>query len=73
MTRTPNPIAIPAGTQPSKCRSCGAVIYWIKTAAGKNMPVSIGAPGSAAPEEREDGLGISHFADCAFADQHRKK
>ncbi len=49
---------IPAGTPPATCRSCGAVIFWIKTAAGKSMPC--------------DADGTSHFATCAFAAQHRK-
>jgi hypothetical protein len=63
---------IPAGTPQAACRSCHAEIYWVKTKAGKNMPASIGGPGCFAPEENEDGLGISHFADCEQADQHRK-
>lgn len=42
------------------CKSCGKEIFWVKTEAGKNMPVSM--------ETKE-----SHFADCPNADQHRKK
>ena len=26
---------------PSKCRSCGALIYWAKTASGKSIPVNV--------------------------------
>ncbi len=63
---------IPAGTAPAKCRSCAAPIYWVKTRSGKNMPVSIGGPGCYAPEEYAAGLGISHFADCEFAADHRR-
>ena len=49
---------IPAGTEPSRCRGCGASIYWLKMASGKNMPV--------------DPDGVSHFATCARAAQFRK-
>lgn len=56
--RAPVTSDIPAGTAPTSCKSCGAVIFWIKTAAGKSMPVT--------------GAGISHFADCPNADAHRK-
>ncbi len=40
------------------CKSCGKTIYWITTKAGKQCPYT--------PE------GISHFADCPNANQHRK-
>ena len=43
---------------PSKCKSCGATVYWIKTFKGKNMPVN--------PD------GVSHFATCKQADKWRK-
>jgi hypothetical protein len=50
---------IPAGTPVKACKSCGAGIYWIRTAAGKAMPC--------------DPDGTSHFASCPQADQHRKR
>ena len=55
-----------------QCRSCDAPIVWVKTQAGKNMPVD------ATSFDREDGLvfnpdkHISHFATCPNADKHRK-
>lgn len=49
---------IPEGTRASSCRSCDAAIFWIKTAAGKSMPV--------------DRDGTSHFATCPHAAQHRR-
>jgi hypothetical protein len=49
---------IPEGTQPSKCRGCGAEVYWIITAAGKRMPA--------------DPDGQSHFATCPEASRFRK-
>lgn len=36
----------------STCRSCGAKIKWIKTAAGKNMPVD---PEPVSLDDAEDG------------------
>lgn len=48
---------IPEGTDPSRCKGCRALIYWIKTAAGKNMPV--------------DKDGTSHFATCPVANNFR--
>lgn len=43
---------------PSTCRSCGAEIWWIRTKAGKRMPMN--------------RLAESHFVDCPHADAHRK-
>jgi hypothetical protein len=60
---------------PSFCKSCEAKITWVKTAAGRPMPLDF--PG----EKRvvvQDGIGyvldtyISHFATCPNADLHRK-
>ncbi len=82
----------------STCKSCGAVIVWIKTRGGKNMPcdpepiafkesreggdlfvmkdgtVHRGiryADGNAVQDELHTGY-ISHFANCPFADKHRR-
>lgn len=41
---------IPKGTGSSKCRDCQELIYWIKTDAGKNMPVNAD--------------GVCHFETC---------
>ena len=41
----------------SRCRACGAEIYWVKTRAGKRAPYTRG--------------GISHFADCPEANRFR--
>ena len=49
---------IPKGTSLGKCRGCGAGVYWIKTKAGKAMPV--------------DPDGTSHFATCPKAANFRK-
>lgn len=50
--------AIPVGSEPAKCRSCGDTIYWIVTAAGKPMPVN--------PD------GQSHFSTCPQAPKWRR-
>ncbi len=49
---------IPDGTPKSSCRGCHAVIYWIKTAKGKNMPV--------------DPDGQPHWATCPKARSFKK-
>ena len=46
-------------SKPRKCKSCLATIYWIKTHAGKAMPV--------------DPDGLSHYGTCPDADKWRKK
>lgn len=50
---------IPNGTPASKCRGCGAEIYWILTPVGKRMPV--------------DPDRTSHFATCPMAGKFRKR
>ena len=52
---------IPQGTERSRCRApeCGKLIYWIKTPAGKNMPV--------------DPDGQPHWATCPAAKRFKKK
>jgi hypothetical protein len=53
---------IPEGYRPDntgRCRSCGAPVLWVITAAGKKMPLN-----------RD---GTSHFANCPEADKWRKK
>jgi hypothetical protein len=42
----------------SKCRSCGATVYWIVTKNGKKMPV--------------EADGVSHFARCPQAEAWRR-
>lgn len=72
MTKPPQFFEIPANTNEAECRSCGAAVYWIITAAGKRMPVSIDIDGAFAPMGSEGGRGISHFVDCPNRDSHRK-
>ncbi len=57
----------------TECRSCGAIIMWMRTKSGKRMPVNYGSiplndPGVFDPERGH----ISHFATCPNADKHRK-
>jgi hypothetical protein len=67
--------AVPAGTPPSRCRSCGAVVYWAVTPKAKRrIPVDCDVPGGAAPSrhaEGAEGRGYSHFATCPERDQWR--
>lgn len=65
-------IPIPARTPASSCRSCGQKIYWVShPSSGRNHPVSIEHEDAEAPTSLLEGQGISHFADCPNADQHR--
>jgi hypothetical protein len=65
----------------AKCRSCGAYIVWLKTKAGKNMPVDadslddvdLEAEAGEMPLFDPSAGHISHFATCPNADQHRRK
>lgn len=53
------------------CRSCGAMIIWFKTTAGKNIPIDAA---TVLPEDYTLELPrhISHFATCPQAAQHRR-
>jgi hypothetical protein len=55
-----------------RCSSCRAQIIWLKTPAGKNMPVDAD---TVEPEDTELDLSRhkSHFATCPNANQHRKR
>jgi hypothetical protein len=44
---------------PARCRSCRAEIAWSITPAGRRMPL--------------DRDGVSHFATCPYAAEHRRK
>ena len=48
---------LPEDVESSKCRGCGAVIYWGKTKSGKPHPC--------------DKDGSSHFSSCPEADKFR--
>jgi hypothetical protein len=66
-------IVIPARTSKSKCRSCGQLIYWAPhPASGRAHPVSVDDDDAVEPTGLLEGKGISHFADCPNADQHRR-
>lgn len=70
--RAPTFFDIPAGTPPSECRSCRQLVYWIRTALDRPMPVSVDVDGAYDPTATEAGQGISHFVDCPNRDQHRR-
>lgn len=79
----PGFFGIPPGTRLSRCDSCHAEIYWIqheckpkrKGEKGKisRLPISLKEPRAYKPTDDQWGQGISHFADCPFADRHHKK
>lgn len=51
-------IKMPVEASEATCKSCGESIWWIKTLAGKNMPLN--------------ASGESHWGTCPSADAHRK-
>jgi len=74
---------------PDFCRSCKAPVVWVRTRAGKRMPVDpepveggniiLSERDHATPlavyVEADPGVmrHVSHFATCPNADQHRKR
>jgi hypothetical protein len=55
-----------------RCKSCRAMIVWLPTAKGKNMPVD---EHSVRPEDDEfiPDQHVSHFATCPDAGKFRRK
>lgn len=57
----------------TRCRSCNARIIWLKTAAGKNMPVDADSV-EPTHEEFDAKTGhVSHFSTCPNANKHRRQ
>ena len=66
-------IPIHPGTPVSRCRSCHQPMYWAPhPVTGKQHPVSVKHAEAVEPTGIEYGQGISHFADCPNAEQHRR-
>lgn len=56
----------------TRCKSCRARIIWLKTAAGKNMPVDAD---TVEPDHDEFDAAkghVSHFSTCPDANKHRR-
>jgi len=60
---------VPIDARIVECQSCGAKMTWIKTPAGRAMPLSL------ATIETRDGTryALSHFADCPEAKEWSKR
>lgn len=56
----------------TRCKSCRAMIIYLTTEAGKNMPVDAD---TVRPDDDqfEYGRHVSHFSSCPNASQHRSK
>lgn len=81
----PQWLSVPAGTRPARCKgpSCGARVYWTRTARGKLVLVDCAVEGGVPPSESADtgqtslletgpvhaGRGVSHFQTCPDADR----
>lgn len=72
--KVPKLFPIPAAAVPTKCKSCSSQIYFVKQPSGAVMPIEVRSDvdGSLHPSASHDGMGVSHFATCPAADQHRK-
>jgi hypothetical protein len=60
---------IPAGEDIGACKSCGAVIVWTRTPAGKAMPLDL-ASGREGPGGRE---ALTHYATCPQGRDWRRR
>ncbi len=57
----------------AECKSCGAIIVWLRTKQGHNMPVDYHTFNTGDPGIFDLKRGhISHFATCPNASRHRK-
>ena len=72
------PLLIARGTQPGRCRSCGAAIEWATTPSGAKMPLD--PPVVTIPDlhgldfvEVDRAQTKSHFATCPEAQQWRTR
>jgi hypothetical protein len=70
-TSSPTFFTIPARTSRSTCRSCAAMIFFIRNGSSW-MPISTAIRDAVEPGQAKDGRGISHFVDCPEADKHRR-
>jgi hypothetical protein len=57
----------------SRCKSCGEEIIWMKTDAGKNIPVDAETVADTGATIFDPEQMISHFATCKDANTWRKK
>ena len=67
MPKPPTLFDIPAGTREAKCAGCDAPIYWVRSAAGKSMPLVFHSDGLGGTR-----FGTSHFIDCPAASTFRR-
>jgi len=76
----------PKPVKTANCRSCGAVIVWMKTANGKNIPINADSvdeadlewfPASTTQRESQPAFKYGehsvHFETCPNADDHRRR
>lgn len=79
--KAPQFFAVPARTPRAECRGCKATVYWITTAAGKQMQVDCDVEGGVRPSTGTaplggvayyPGKGVSHFVTCPMRDAFRR-
>lgn len=58
--------------QRCRARGCGALIVWLKTKAGRNMPVNYDGTVIALDTHYVHGRHTSHFATCPAAEKFRR-
>lgn len=57
---------------PKPCRSCGKLIRWVRTPAGKAMPIDATTTTVWTLDGKPLNGHLSHFATCPNAASHRK-
>ncbi len=61
----------------ARCKTCNAEIVWMKTSAGKNIPVDADSverdDTGRYPSEFDPDTMTTHFETCPQAGQHRRR
>ena len=76
MSREPTLYEVPADTPASTCKgeTCRKEIYWIKTPAGKSMPIDCHAgAGCRPPALMSPGYGVPHWGTCEDRQQFHRQ
>ena len=72
--RDPQFIAIPRGTEHTKCGWCRrADVYWIITPSGNKLALDASVPGGIEPGLSRVGRGIAHFSTCPQSATHHAR
>lgn len=74
--RAPKFYEVPAQTNAATCTgpNCRKEIYWIRTPAGRSMPIDCHAgEGCLPPTSERPGAGVPHFGTCPDVKRFERK